>query len=74
MPEPIITDDMDEETKAIVRRRAEEDRQRAEQKAVLKRRLEDLEHEQKMELQRRETEDRKRKYMFFCGPFLNVED
>eukprot|EP01105_Mastigella_eilhardi_P004412 TRINITY_DN158_c0_g2_i1.p1 TRINITY_DN158_c0_g2~~TRINITY_DN158_c0_g2_i1.p1 ORF type:complete len:639 (+),score=251.94 TRINITY_DN158_c0_g2_i1:90-2006(+) len=64
IPDPVITDDMDEETKAIVRKRHQQDKERAEQKAIMKRKLEELEYEQKQEFARREMEDRKRREDF----------
>lgn len=59
VPEPVLTDDMDEETRAIVLKRYEEDKMVAEQKWVMMRKRRELEEQARAEKAQRLVDDRR---------------
>ena len=59
VPEPVLTDDMDEETRAIVLKRYEEDKMVAEQKWVMMRKRRELEEQMRAEKAQRLVDDRR---------------
>ena len=59
VPDPVITDDMDEETRAIVMKRYEEDKMTAEQKWVMMRKRRELEEQIHNEKEQRIVDDQK---------------